>query len=672
MTAGKFAIGLAAVIVALGASAGVADAKTKAKDGPGGATSYWVVTSSGKVCAAGSAKTYGNGNGAKTVTGILGTSDGKGYWLIYKSGKHAAFGDARSKKFKSAKAVKWTTTLRSCKSKVVSAAVAKIPAAKKGAPPKTTTSTTPTTTTSTPPTSPSNTTTTSTPPATPAMTLSLGQTADSVEVGAQYLVTFTAAGGTGSYTYLPWGGSLPSGVSLNTSTGVLSGSPTTTGSYSYTVLAVDSQGDQAQATATFTVIAGPSITTSVLPTGEENVSYDQTLTAIGGTGPYTWSVASGSLPSGLSLASNGTITGTPSGNGSDSFTAQATDGDGVVATRVIGLSVAAPLSLTANTLPDPVAFPDAATILNELDDNGTYNPAPYESEATTYAATLAGTYSQAVGSTSGGTGTVTYVVTSDSIPAGMTLSSAGVLSGDPSSAGAFSFSVTATDSLGGTATASYSGLVAEWNDEYNVPTWSGYVETGASAYTSVTGTYTVADVYGASGDTSEWVGIDGDGNDYLIQAGTDATTDGRGYFAWTEIIAPGSNVETTVSGFTVNPGDSITVTITETDPATDQWTISLSDNTSDEHYSTTVTYAGPGGTAEWIVETPNSDGHVESAAPFGNTLSFTQLGASQPATGLQYMTFAPDFTYADVMNSFLTPNGFAVTDNGTIPNPPQQ
>jgi len=440
---------------------------------------------------------------------------------------------------------------------------------------------------------------------------------------------------------------------------------------------VDSPGDQAQATATFTVIPGPGITTSTLPTGEENVSYDQTLTAIGGTGPYTWSVTSGSLPSGLSLASNGTITGTPSGNGSDSFTAQATDGDGVVATRVIALPVAAPLSLTANTLPDPVAFPDAATILNELDDNGTYNPAPYESEATTYAATLAGTYSQAVGSTSGGAGTVTYMVTSGSIPAGMVLSTSGVLSGEPSAAGPYSFTVTATDAAGGTASASYSGLVAAWNDEFGVsavPVWSGYVETGASAYTSVTGTFTVADVYGASGDTSEWVGIDGttSDDDYLIQAGTDAATDGTGYSAWTEIITPDSNTEATVSGFPVVPGDSITVAIAETDPATNQWTISITDNTSDEHYSTTVTYAGPGDSAEWIVETPSGDGHVESAAPFGNTLNFTSLGASQPATGVQYMTFAPDFTYAQAMNSLLTPNGFAVVNSESIPTPPQQ
>ena len=67
------------------------------------------------------------------------------------------------------------------------------------------------------------------------------------------------------------------------------------------------------------------ITTSSLPAGTVGVAYSQALGASGGTPPYTWSVASGSLPAGLSLAAGGTISGTPGTAGSSSFTVRVTD-----------------------------------------------------------------------------------------------------------------------------------------------------------------------------------------------------------------------------------------------------------------------------------------------------------------------------------------------------------
>lgn len=132
--------------------------------GPGGARSYWVVTKSGKVCATGSAKHYGNGHGV--VAGIEGTADGNGYWLVLKSGKTQPFGDAKHEKYRKAKTVKWTKALGSCKEHVVSAAVARVktPAKAKPKPPsETTTKTTASTSTTT--TSPASSATTTEPPA---------------------------------------------------------------------------------------------------------------------------------------------------------------------------------------------------------------------------------------------------------------------------------------------------------------------------------------------------------------------------------------------------------------------------------------------------------------------------------------------------------------------------
>ena len=84
----------------------------------------------------------------------------------------------------------------------------------------------------------------------------------------------------------------------------------------------------ASATAALSLTINPPalvITTSSLPAGTVGVAYSQALGASGGTPPYTWSVASGSLPAGLSLAAGGTISGTPGTAGSSSFTVRVTD-----------------------------------------------------------------------------------------------------------------------------------------------------------------------------------------------------------------------------------------------------------------------------------------------------------------------------------------------------------
>jgi hypothetical protein len=95
------------------------------------------------------------------------------------------------------------------------------------------------------------------------------------------------------------------------------------------------------------------ITTASLPGAKQNVAYSATLAATGGVRPYTWSLASGVLPSGLTLSGSGTISGTPTASGTSSFTVQAVSSDSQTAKASLSLTVNAviPISLVqSNTI----------------------------------------------------------------------------------------------------------------------------------------------------------------------------------------------------------------------------------------------------------------------------------------------------------------------------------
>jgi hypothetical protein len=131
-------------------------------------------------------------------------------------------------------------------------------------------------------------------------------------IGVSYSQTLQAAGGTGSYTWSISSGSLPTGLSLNVSTGVISGTPTTANTYNFTVQVTDGNQTATKSLSITINSATLTITTSSLPNGIVGVFYSQTLQATDGAGSYTWSISSGSLPLGLSLnASTGIISGTP-------------------------------------------------------------------------------------------------------------------------------------------------------------------------------------------------------------------------------------------------------------------------------------------------------------------------------------------------------------------------
>ena len=173
-----------------------------------------------------------------------------------------------------------------------------------------------------------------------------------------YSQTVSASGGTGPYTYTVSAGSLPTGLTLS-SGGVVSGTPTGSGAYSFTIKATDSStgtGAPYFSTRTYTgTIGAPTITVSPvsLPNPSYGVAYSQTVSANGGTGPYTYTVSAGSLPTGLTLSSGGVVSGTPTGSGAYSFTIKVVDTNGATGTHAYSLQVqaAAPTAppVTVNT-----------------------------------------------------------------------------------------------------------------------------------------------------------------------------------------------------------------------------------------------------------------------------------------------------------------------------------
>ena len=146
-------------------------------------------------------------------------------------------------------------------------------------------------------------------------------------------------------------------------------------------------------------------------------AYSQALTAMGGLPPFQWTLASGTLPAGISLNSSGTLSGTPSAAGTSSFSVQVTDANSSTDTQSLTIQVIGGVTITTISLP---------------------------------AGAVGDSYSQTLSAT-GGLGVYVWTVSAGSLPGGSSLSTAGVISGTPSTSGTFNFTVKAVSVLSSAA-----------------------------------------------------------------------------------------------------------------------------------------------------------------------------------------------------------------------------
>ncbi len=141
-----------------------------------------------------------------------------------------------------------------------------------------------------------------------------------------YSETLAATGGTGAYTWSVSSGALPAGLTLNPSTGAITGTPTATGTANFTVQVADSLGITGSKALSIEVVDHPDITTTSLNAITVGQNVSTAVAATNGTTPYTWSMETGALPAGLTLnPSTGAITGTPATAETASFTVKVTD-----------------------------------------------------------------------------------------------------------------------------------------------------------------------------------------------------------------------------------------------------------------------------------------------------------------------------------------------------------
>jgi hypothetical protein len=171
------------------------------------------------------------------------------------------------------------------------------------------------------------------------------------EISAPYTQVLLVTGGQTPYTWTLTAGSLPPGLTLQSS-GVISGTPTLVSgvtypnTYNFTVKVTDSQTPTAAfSTLATNIVINPTLTfpPATLAPGTVSGSYSATVTASGGISPYTYNLVFGSLPDGLTLTASGTgagtISGTPTTAGTFSFTLQATDSALETATEAFTITI---------------------------------------------------------------------------------------------------------------------------------------------------------------------------------------------------------------------------------------------------------------------------------------------------------------------------------------------
>ena len=246
-------------------------------------------------------------------------------------------------------------------------------------------------------------------------------------VGAAYTAIVTASGGATPYTWSLYTGTLPSGLTLNSATGVISGVPTTAETRSFSLKVTDSLGNSDIRTFSITTKPPLFITTTTFPSATVGLPYSFTLSATGGTLPYVWAWLL-DLPAtpGLALSTTGVLSGTPTAEGTWNLDVTVTDANFVGKWSKIPITV--------------------------------YGGVPTITTTALYSGAVDVTYTQTL-SVVGGKAPYTWSLASGTLPTGLVLDAAGVISGMPTTAETTSFTVQVTDKAGATATKLLSILI---------------------------------------------------------------------------------------------------------------------------------------------------------------------------------------------------------------------
>jgi Pro-kumamolisin, activation domain/Putative Ig domain len=244
------------------------------------------------------------------------------------------------------------------------------------------------------------------------------------EVSAPFSFKSTNTGGAAPFTWSIATGTLPSGLSIASTTGIVSGTPSAAGSAAVMVQVTDSLGTVATKSFTPTILARLAITSTASLTGTAGMAVSFTPAVSGGLGPYTWSIQTGSLPSGLKLNSaTGATTGTTTATGQTALTLKVADSLGASNTQSFALTINVPFTITS-----------AAAVKGEVSLPFAFTP-----------------------TSAGGTAPLTWSLAGGTLPTGLTIAaSTGTISGTPMTSGASMVTLKVTGASGASATQSLS------------------------------------------------------------------------------------------------------------------------------------------------------------------------------------------------------------------------